>query len=211
MKFYMKFILYLVIAAWLVVARADDNADFFKAVEIDAPQMVEGLLARGFDPNTRDGAGQVGLYLALKFGSTRVTEVLLSHRATQIDQANAVGETPLMMAALRGDVATATQLLARGARLNRDPGEWTPLHYAAAGPSTELVTLLLDRGAALEARSPNGTTPLMMAARYGAIDSADRLKAGGADLRARNQKQMDAAEFARGAGRDELAQRLTPR
>lgn len=211
MKRYFRFVIYLTVAAWFLVARADDRADFFKAIEIDAPQMVEGLLARGFDPNTRDGAGQVGLYLALKFSSPKVTEVLLSHRATQIDLANAAGETPLMMAALRGDMATATQLLARGARLQRDPGEWTPLHYAAAGPSTELVTMLLDRGAALEARSPNGTTPLMMAARYGAIDSADRLKARGADLRARNERGMDAAEFARGAGREDLVQRLTPR
>jgi hypothetical protein len=61
-------------------------------------------------------------------------------------------------------------LIARGARINK--AGWTPLHYAAAGPSLEAVELLLAHGAALEAVAPNGNTPLMMAAGYGAIDSA---------------------------------------
>lgn len=206
----MKLFVYLFVMIVSFGASADDGTDFFKAVEIDAPHMVEGLLERGFDPNTRDGAGQVGLYLALKFSSPGVVKVLLAHRGTQIDPVNAAGETPLMMAALRGDITIVQRLLARGARLNREAGEWTPLHYAASGPSPEVVATLLDRGASIEALSPNGTTPLMMAARYGAIDAADLLKARGADLRPRNQRGMDAAEFARGAGREDLAQRLSP-
>jgi len=114
----------------------------------------------------------------------------------------------VMMAALRGNLDWTKRLLERGARLNK-PG-WTPLHYAATGPEASVVAMLLERGAAIEATSPNGTTPLMMAARYGTEDAVNLLLARGAKLEAQNVQGLNAAEFARLAGRDRLAIRLTP-
>ena len=70
------------------------------------------------------------------------------------------------------------------------------------------MQLLLDKGAALEAESPNGSTPLMMAAGYGAEASVDLLLARGADPRRRNDLQLTAADFARRAQREALAARL---
>ena len=119
---------------------------------------------------------------------------------------NAAGESPLMMAALRGDLAWAQRLIDRGARLEV-PG-WTPLHYAATGPETKMVALLLDKGAAIEARSPNKTTPLMMASRYGPESSVDLLLARGANWKLRNDLDLDAAAFARLASREALTRRL---
>ena len=75
------------------------------------------------------------------------------------------GMTPLMMAALKGNIAGVKMLLERGAQVNKSG--WSPLHYAATGPEPDLVRLLLERGADVDAASPNGTTPLMMAANYG--------------------------------------------
>jgi ankyrin repeat protein len=71
-----------------------------------------------------------------------------------------------------------------------------------------VVSFLLDRGAEIEARSPNGTTALMMAARYGAYDAAERLLARGADLRTRNDLGLNAADFARQGDREALAAKL---
>lgn len=62
----------------------------------------------------------------------------------------------------------------------------------------------------LEARSPNGSTPLMMAARYGNEDAVDALLAAGADRGAKNDLGMDASAFAASAGREKLAARLKP-
>lgn len=183
--------------------------DYFHAVEVDAANVVGDLLARGLDPNSRDANGQTALVLALRGDASATTKLLVAHERVDVNLANASGETPLMMAALRGNAEVARVLLGRGAQVNR--AGWTPLHYAASGPSTELVALLLDRGAAIDAPSPNGTTPLMMAARYGSIDSADLLHKRGASLRIQNERGLDAAEFARGAGRESLAQRLTAR
>lgn len=204
-----KYALYLVVAMKSVAASAGDIEDYYHAIAIDAGHVVAKLLRSGFDPNTKDDEGQVGLYLALRAESLKVAAALLANPRTDIDAANAVGETPLMMAALRGNLELTRTLLDRGGRLVRTG--WTPLHYAASGPSVPVVTLLLDRGAPINALSPNGTTPLMMAARYGAIDSADLLLKRGADPNLRNQRDLSAADFAQGAGRDDLAQRLRPR
>jgi ankyrin repeat protein len=209
MRVYLKYILQLFILIGFSLSHAGPREDFFRAVDVDADRVVTGLLKQGFDPNTLDDKGQVGLFVALRGGAVKAAQALLADPRTEIDHANAHGETPLMMAALRGQTDMVRTLLDRGAQVNRSG--WTPLHYAASGGDPALVALLLDRGAAIDALSPNGTTPLMMAARYGAIDSADLLLRRGANARLRNQRGMDAADFAAGAGRDALAARLKPR
>ena len=70
------------------------------------------------------------------------------------------------------------------------------------------MKLLADRGADLNAASPNNTTPLMMAAQYGSEDSVRLLLDRGADPGRRNMKGLGAADFAKLAGRDNLAERL---
>jgi ankyrin repeat protein len=187
-------------------AAAGSYEDFFRALRGDDGRAVSALLARGFDPNSPDEKGQVPLYLALRDGSVNVARVLLASPELKVDAPNGVNETPLMMAALRGDLEWTALLLQRGAQVNRSG--WTPLHYAASGPEPKVVALLLDRGAALEAHSPNRTTPLMMAAGYGAIDAAELLLQRGADARPRNDAGLTAADFARRAGRDALATRI---
>jgi ankyrin repeat protein len=208
MKRLLKFGLYLFVLFGFSFVKAGSYEDFFRAVNVDNVGTVRALLAQGFDPNSTSEQGQVGLFLALRDDSPKVAAALLNDPRTAIDAVNASGETPLMMAALRGDVAWTERLLGRGAQLNREG--WTTLHYAATGPGTGVVSLLLGRGAALESLSPNGTTPLMMAARYGPEATVDRLLAAGASLTARNIQGLNAADFARLGGRDKLAARLAP-
>ena len=117
---------------------------------------------------------------------------MLEHPGLKVDAVNAADETPLMMAALRGNLEWTQRLLDRGAQLNRKG--WTPLHYAASGPEPKVVSSLLDRGAEIEARSPNGTTPLMMAARYCPYVAAQRLLARGAHPPARNDLGLGSSQ-----------------
>lgn len=187
-------------------ARAGAYEDYFRAIEVDNESGLRQLLARGMDPNTLDPKGQHGLFLALRGGSPKAAALLLQHPDTKVDTANAVGETPLMMAALRARVDVMKVLIGRGAQVNR-PG-WTPLHYAASSPSAAPVQLLLERGAEVDARAPNGNTPLMLAARYGSEESVALLLKKGADRSLRNDRQLDAAAYARLDGRESLARRL---
>ena len=202
------------ITAWLLAcsctaALASAYVDFFRAVNIDNVGVVNQLLARGFDPNAANDQGQVALYLAVRDEAPRVMAALLAHPQIRVDLANASGETALMMAALKGNWPFAQRLIERGAQVNREG--WTPLHYAASSSevdSTAVITMLLDRGAAINARAPNGNTPLMMAARYGTFRSVDVLLARGADPRLTNNAGMSAGELARLEGRESLASKL---
>jgi hypothetical protein len=209
MRSYFKNVCYLVVVLWISAAQAGPKEDFYRAIAVDQPHIITALLNEGFDPNVRDEQGQVALYLALRAESLEAAAALLAHPRIEVDAVNPAGETPLMMAALRGQLDMARQLMEKGATINR--AGWTPLHYAASGPEPRLVRLLLDKGAVIDARSPNGSTPLMMAARYGAIDAADLLRERGADASLRNERGMDAADFAASAGREKLQQRLLPR
>ena len=172
-------------AAAITPLRADSYTAFFRAVGIDNVGVVEDLLARGFDPNAADVQGNPALLVAMRDGAERVAAALLAHPRIAVDLPNAAGETALMIAAIKGRIEWVPRLIARGAAIDR--AGWTPLHYAASGAeATPVVSLLLDRGAAIDARAPNGNTPLMMASRDGAWTSADLLLLRGADPRIAN-------------------------
>jgi ankyrin repeat protein len=197
---------YLVLAVAFSTAMAGSYEDFFQAMSRDDAGAVKALVQRGVDPNSRDPDGQPALFLAMRTGAFRAADALLSEPGLDLNAVNSADETALMMAALKGQTDWVRRLLERGAQVNK-PG-WSPLHYAATGPEPAVVQLLLERGAQVDAVSPNKSTPLMMAARYGDAASVDLLLAKGADPKARNDRGLNAADFARLAKRDALAARL---
>lgn len=201
----------LVLSVWLLwgfafAAHAGALDDFFTAIERDDGSTITELLAHGLDPNVRNPEGQVGLFLALQKESYRVVAALMKSRDLRVDAVNSVGETPVMMAALKGSLEWTHQLLLRGAEVNRSG--WTALHYAACSPQPKVVSLLLDNGALIDAESPNRTTPLMMAARYGDESIVKVLVDRQADGSKTNEQGLGAADFARLAGREALAKAI---
>ena len=201
--------LYLFVAVVFSSANAGSYEDFFQAVNRDDADAVSALIKRGFDPNSRNPDGQTALHLALRDESPRTAEAVWASSELDVNALNGSGETPLMLAALRGNVGWAQRLLDRGAKPHKDG--WSPLHYAATGPETRLVELLLDRGAPIDATSPNRSTPLMMAARYGNEKSVDVLLARGADASLHNDLGQNAIDFARMGERMFLVPRLSAR
>ncbi|MGI4777376.1 MAG: ankyrin repeat domain-containing protein [Janthinobacterium lividum] len=207
----LKKLVYLVAVVASLSANADSFSDFFRAVRSDNASGVKSLLQRGFDPNTRDEKGQTGLLLALREPSPRVIDVLLASPKTNVEARNESDESPLMLAAIRGQRDLVQKLLARDADINK-PG-WTPLHYAASSTATsgqvEIMKLLLDKYAFIDAQSPNGTTPLMMAAMYGSTASVKLLLDEGADTAMKNQQGMTAMDFAKRGNRPDAIQLLS--
>lgn len=206
MRIDLKFLAYLFIVIWISSVSAAPRDDLFRALNRDDPGAVTELLKQGIDPNTLDEKGRTSLGFALLNESFRAADALMAAPRLEVNQLNQAGESALMIASLRGNLDWVKRLLARGAQVNHDG--WSALHYAASGPNTEVLDLLLKQGANIEGRSPNGTTPLMMAARYGPEGNVDRLLAAKAEIRASNEQGLTAVDFARLGGRESLTARL---
>jgi len=196
---------YIVLFVFFILSSAVNAAafdDFFSAIQRDDESAVVSLAFRGFDLNTRDSRGNHALLLAAREGSLKVANFLLDQPLVQVEARNAQGESPLMMAALKGHLALVRRLIERKAEVNK-PG-WAPLHYAATNAepgSPDLVRLLLEHHAYIDAESPNRTTPLMMAAQYGLTSVVKLLLEEGADPLLRNEQGLTAIDFARQANR----------
>ena len=197
---------WLALAAAASTARAGAYEDFFRAIELDNGPAVAALLRRGFDPNARDPKGQPALIVALREESRQAAAALIAAKGLKVEERNAKDESALMLAALRGNLEAARALIAREADVNKTG--WTPLHYAASSTAQDapaMVALLLEHHAYIDAASPNGTTPLMMAVRYGTADVARLLVQEGADPTLKNQLGLAALDFARQADRADMA------
>lgn len=191
----------------LPAALASSFEDFFSAIKNDDVAEIQRLAQRGFDLNTVNKRGEHALFLAMRDDSAKVATYLLSQPGVQVEVRTPNDESPLMMAALKGRLALATRLIEREAEVNK-PG-WAPLHYAATDASAQapaMVRLLLEHHAYIDAESPNGTTPLMMAAHYGSPTVVKILLEEGADPLLKNQQGLTAIDFAQRANRAEVAE-----
>ena len=173
---------------------AGSYEDFFKAVQFDNVRVVQSLLQRGFDPNTVNPDGVPALILAVREPSLKVAELLAVQPTTKAEVRNDKDESVLMLAALKGYLPLVQKLIENDADVNKTG--WTPLHYAASGGHVPVIALLLENSAYIDAESPNGSTPLMMAAMYGSPEAVKHLIQAGADVTLKNQLGMTALDFA---------------
>lgn len=186
------------------------DTQFIRAVQLNRAYHVEQLLNQGHSPNAVDDKGNPMLTLALYEDAFDTARVLLHHSQTNVNQANQHGETPLMLACLKGQIKLVKEMVDQyHAQINH--AGWTPLHYAASAGQIEITRFLLEHHAHIDAFSPNHTTPLMMAARGGHIYIAKLLLDTGADVFLKNDLGLNAADFAERYQHAEIATGLRSR
>jgi len=211
--YFSRFTRKILVFAWICIFSLQANASsydtFFEAVQKDDESAVIALTLRNFDLNTLSPDGEHALVIALRAGSLKVARFLLDQNIVKVEVRNKQEESPLMMAALKGQLPLVKRLIERKAEVNK-PG-WTPLHYAATNAepvSVEITRLLLEHHAYINAHSPNRTTPLMMAAHYGNPDVVRLLLEEGADAAMKNEKGLSAMDFARNAKRPAVVEMI---
>ena len=199
-----RYLFYLIVFIGFTASHAGSYEDYFSAVKGDDGPSITTLLKRGFDGNVVDPKGDHALHVAIRDKSFKAVSALLDWNKIIVEPRNKADESPLMLASLEGQLEIAKRLIALGADVNK-PG-WTPLHYAATRGHVDVMVLLLDKFAYIDAASPNGTTPLMMAAFYGTPSAVKLLLEAGADPFLRNEKDLTAINFAQRANRAESAE-----
>ena len=193
-KNHFKSLVFLTFLIGFNAAISGSYDDFFKAIKSDDVPTLQRLIVRGFDVNTVDPQGQFGLLVALREPSLKVADALIDSPQIDLNAVNALGESSLMLAAFKGHFELAQKMIEKGADVNKTG--WTPLHYAASSGQIKLMNLLLEKYAYIDAESPNGTTPLMMASLYASPESVQLLLDQGADPLLKNEQGLTALQFA---------------
>ena len=171
-------------------------------------EVVELLLSKGADVDSRLDTGQTALLLASEKGQIATVEVLLRHGADMHGNNNE-GFSALLLASYHGHTTIVRMLLDAGADIHFRVGSGhSALHVAAQNGYTETVELLLGRGADVQATSETGHTALMVAAQSGATSTVEMLVDVGADVDAELGEGHTALMFSTQAGRIETVAML---
>jgi ankyrin repeat protein len=179
------------------------STPLYIAVEQNRLAAASALLELGADLNLPGRGGVTPLSAAAYNGNLKLVDLLLD-RGADTTVRDVSGKTAILYAAARGFGPLVTRLLATGIDVNATYGNNLTVLMWAAGYADDVpvddgvgvVTLLLDKGAAIEAKDDRGRTALMTAASLGHDEVGAVLLQRGADRTARDRDGKTAADLA---------------
>ncbi|KAM6298254.1 ankyrin repeat and SOCS box protein 3 [Aegotheles albertisi] len=127
--------------------------------------------------------GNCALHLSACRGALESARVLLEAGADP-NEVTTEATTALFLAVQNGHADIVKFLLQHGANV-RGPHSfsgWNSLHQASFQGCTEIMKILLEKGASKECKDDFGITPLFVAAQYGKLESLRLLVSHGADV-----------------------------
>jgi ankyrin repeat protein len=173
----------------------------FEACERDGrDEVVAMLLERGADPAPRNNAGYTALQISALGGKTNYVKMILSSRAEDREEllvpsdppgSGASCWSPLAEASYHGHPDCVRLLLEAGSEVGiRVDGNNTPLHLALwplddhrpVESQIEVIRLLLEHGALINAEGEDEMTPLAAACRWGSLPLVQFLIDAGAEV-----------------------------
>jgi ankyrin repeat protein len=199
----------------------------------DSVEMVSLLVEHGADVNVKSRDSRTALLIAAgRFGAAPVVKILLDHGADPLAHSPGLFDamTPLAEAAYMGDDTIMKVLLSRGTSAKTagpNPLAFSILARCVAcvdlligsvdkeglsmqalvnSPplgNTRAINNLLDHGADVNVKDPDGNTLLMLVSACDevSLDIVKRIVAGGADVNAKNPHGQTALDFARARGK----------
>lgn len=134
--------------------------------------------------NMQDVYGQTALYLACKWKSIDVENLLLKKFANK-DIPDLSGITPIHLCSFESSTSLLEKLLEYGDDINKtinNSQKDTPLHIAARNNNSYMINLLINNGADCNKTNGKKQTPLHVAASVGSDQSCLSLLQGGAKI-----------------------------
>lgn len=178
----------------------DPANDFVVAARSGDFDKVKALFEKGIDPNVKNNKGRAGLMGASNSGQVGMVNLLLA-RGADVNATDGEGCTALRDAVTAvvkdpteadgwrwGHYRIAQMLLDNGALPNIQRRVWAPLLCAASHGSNDIVTLLLNHGADIEAKTDTGMTALARAIYDGQVETVRILLEAGADVNTRDDE-----------------------
>ena len=172
-----------------VNARSGDGSTaLLWAAHWNALEVADLLIRAGANANAANDFGMTPLSQACINGSAAFIGLLLKAGANP-NTPVATGVPPIMTCARTGNAEAVRVLIAGDADINvKEPAQHqTALMWAAAERHPDVVRMLIEAKANLNARTKNGFTALHFAAREGDIDSARLLLAAGLNINTLSQ------------------------
>ena len=171
----------------LEAARSGELQDIKRIVEGRDQPIVEGQVRTRPSSNCCDIRGKTPLIYATAFGNNDIVEYLLAMPDVDV---NAVDDT-----------------------------KTTPLHHASKRASkrreeendrvqAEIILMLIQAGASLEARDNNGCTPVMFAVAHGDHATADVFIAAGVNINTQDDEGQTPLDYAQHFGHTEMTSTL---
>lgn len=122
----------------------NDFTPLDSAIQSDVQSSVEVLLQLGANPNLQNRFGCTALHLAVTLGLENIIELLLGNDAKMYP--NTVGDTPVHLAAKRGDIAILALFHEKGISLQELNGKgFSPILLAAIEGQEDCCLFLLYR------------------------------------------------------------------
>uniref|UniRef100_A0A3B5L588 SAM domain-containing protein n=1 Tax=Xiphophorus couchianus TaxID=32473 RepID=A0A3B5L588_9TELE len=114
-----------------------------------------------FSPSfTDDERKRPGVFSALKLGNSQLVKDILEEDPAQVNSSNQDGASPLMMAAVSGQLEVVQLMVEKKADVDRQDSAhgWTALMQATYHGNKDIVKYLLSQGADVNLRAKNGYT-----------------------------------------------------
>lgn len=175
--------------------------DISRAWDYYGKEKIDILLDKGADVNIRDNAGKTVLTMTAERSKYNIFRELVHRNKIGIDDENKVnavkiaeqqgnqeainllGDTPLMVAAEKGDLAGVNRWLSTpNVNVNTRVYDETALIKAAEAGHNDIVIRLLEAGANKDEEDICGETPLMKAVKGGYIEVVKTLLGAGATV-----------------------------
>ena len=130
---------------------------------------VKWFLEKGATVACENNVGWNTLHYAAQGGDTDIISLIHTH-LPNIESKTSNGFTPLMVAALHGELLAVKWFLEKGATVAcKDYRGWNTLHRAAEGGDTDIISLIHTHLPNIDSKTGEGDTPLMLAASCGKL------------------------------------------